>query len=53
MEKGEGALLEENGLSGEPERPLGRRALEVDGEVKLLLSWLAIGETVAILLLGL
>ena len=54
MEKEEGALLEENGLRGEAERPLGEatgRVLEVVGEVKLLLSWLAIGEAVAILLL--
>lgn len=40
-------LLEGKSLSGEAERPLGTsKALET-GEVKLDLSWLAIGEALA------
>ncbi|RXH82573.1 hypothetical protein DVH24_036914 [Malus domestica] len=52
MEKEE-SLLEGKSLSGEAERPLGesKAGLVVIGEVKLDLSWLAIGEAEAITLL--
>lgn len=48
----EDGLLEGKGLRGEAERPLGEYLeVVVVVEVKLLFSWLAIGEAVAILLL--
>lgn len=40
-------LLEGKSLSGEAERPLGDTKDLVTGEVKLDLSWLAIGDAVA------
>lgn len=39
-------------MRGEPERPLGETKALVIGEVKLDLSWLAIGEAVAMALLS-
>lgn len=39
-----GLLLEGTTLNGDPEIPLGVSRLLETGEVKLLLSWLAIGE---------
>lgn len=46
MVKEEG-LLEGKSLSGEAERPFGETKALVIGEVKLDLSWLAIGDAVA------
>jgi hypothetical protein len=43
----EWSLLEGKTLRGEAERPLGETKALVIGEVKLDLSWLAIGEAVA------
>lgn len=48
----EWSLLEGKTLRGEPERPLGETKALVIGEVKLDLSWLAIGEAVAMALLS-
>ena len=47
----EDRLLEGKSLSGEAERPLGESKALVTGEVKLDLSWLAIGDAVAMALL--
>ena len=46
------SLLEGKTLRGEPERPFGETKALVIGEVKLDLSWLAIGEAVAMALLS-
>ena len=48
----EWSLLEGKTLRGEPERPFGETKALVIGEVKLDLSWLAIGEAVAMALLS-
>lgn len=47
----EDRLLEGKSLSGEAERPLGESKALVTEEVKLDLSWLAIGDAVAMALL--